>query len=229
MQKKSEIFLKGLISENPVMALMIGLCPVLACSTNAFLALGIGVTTAVVLTAASFIVSVFRRWIGESAKIYILILIAATLASIADMVLQAYLPLLSTELGIFVPLITVNCLILSRAADFACSNTVTDSLVDSIGAGTGFALAATVVGVVREILGAGTIFNSSSLSLISEPALIMILPPGAFIIMGVLSGLWNLALKNREKGYSSCSSCGMYHMCHPVEQDKCSALEKAGR
>jgi len=183
-------FNQGLIKENPVLRLMIGLCPVLAVSNNATNALAMSVAVAFVLIGSNFVVALIRKIVPDEIRIPIFIIIISTFVTISDYVMQAYFQDLHHALGVFVPLIVVNCIILGRAEAFAYKNPVLNSVLDGVGMSIGFALALGSIGMIRELLGAGSVFGFQ----IFNPAVaatIMILPPGAFITIGFLMAALN--------------------------------------
>ncbi len=183
-------FNQGIVRENPVLRLMIGLCPVLAVSNNAINALGMSIAVAFVLIGSNLVVALIRKMTPDEIRIPIFIIIISTFVTICDYVMQAYTPALYQALGVFVPLIVVNCIILGRAEAFAYKNPVLNSVLDGVGMSLGFTLALVSIGVIREVLGAGSVFG---FPLFDEriAATIMILPPGAFITIGVLMALVN--------------------------------------
>jgi electron transport complex protein RnfE len=183
-------FNQGIVRENPVLRLMIGLCPVLAVSNNAINALGMSVAVAFVLIGSNLVVALIRKITPDEIRIPIFIIIISTFVTICDYVMQAYTQTLYQALGVFVPLIVVNCIILGRAEAFAYKNPVLNSVLDGVGMSLGFTLALVSIGVIREVLGAGSVFG---IALFDEriAATIMILPPGAFITIGVLMALVN--------------------------------------
>lgn len=183
-------FTRGLVQENPLFRLLLGMCPALAVTTSVNNGLGMGVAVTGVLLASNIVVSAMRKVIPSSVRIPAFIVIIATFVTITDMLMHAFTPALYTALGIFIPLIVVNCIILGRAESFASRNTMLPAIVDALGMGIGFTLALVMVSAVREVLGAGTFFG---LQLLPEniPALIMILPPGGFIALGCILGLMN--------------------------------------
>jgi electron transport complex protein RnfE len=183
-------FNQGIIRENPVLRLMIGLCPVLAVSNNATNALGMSVAVAFVLIGSNLVVALIRKITPDEIRIPIFIIIISTFVTICDYVMQAYTPTLYQALGVFVPLIVVNCIILGRAEAFAYKNPVLNSVLDGVGMSLGFMLALVSIGVIREVLGAGSVFG---FLLFDEriAATIMILPPGAFITIGCLMAFLN--------------------------------------
>lgn len=178
-------FNQGIIKENPVLRIMIGLCPVLAVSNTAINALGMSIAVAFVLIGSNLVVSAVRKLVPDQIRIPIFIIIISTFVTICDYLMQAYYPALYTALGVFVPLIVVNCIILGRAEAFAYKNPVLNSMLDGAGMSLGFALALISIGIIREWLGAGAVFGF----IIVNPAmaaLLMILPPGAFLTIGFL-------------------------------------------
>ncbi len=183
-------FNQGIVRENPVLRLMIGLCPVLAVSNNAINALGMSVAVAFVLIGSNLVIALIRKITPDEIRIPIFLIIISTFVTICDYVMQAYSPVLYQALGVFVPLIVVNCIILGRAEAFAYKNPVLNSVLDGVGMSLGFALALVTIGVIREVLGAGSVFG---IALFDEriAATIMILPPGAFITIGFLMAFLN--------------------------------------
>jgi electron transport complex protein RnfE len=183
-------FNQGIIRENPVLRLMIGLCPVLAVSNNAINALGMSIAVAFVLVGSNLVVALIRKATPDEIRIPIFIIIISTFVTVCDYVMQAYTPELYQALGVFVPLIVVNCIILGRAEAFAYKNPVLNSVLDGVGMSLGFMLALISIGVIREVLGAGSVFG---ITLFDEriAATIMILPPGAFITIGCIMAFLN--------------------------------------
>ena len=182
-------FCKGFIKENPIFVIMLGLCPVLAVSTSLVNAVGMGLAATFVLVLSNIVISIFRNVIPHKVRIPCFIVIIATFVTIAELFMKAYLPELNKSLGIFVPLIVVNCIILGRAEAFASRNSVVFSILDGLGMGAGFTLGLSVIAFIRELLGNGTIWGLK-LSLGYNPLLIAILPPGAFLTIGFLMGLF---------------------------------------
>lgn len=179
-------FTNGLIKDNPVFVQMLGMCPTLAVTTSAVNGLGMGMATTAVLTAANVVISLMRKFIPDKIRIPAFIVVIASFVTIVGMMMEGYVPALFSALGLFIPLIVVNCVILARAEAFAFKNGVVDSLLDGLGMGLGFTLALTILGSVRELFGAGSIFGFSLFGAAYKPALIMILPPGAFLALGLL-------------------------------------------
>jgi electron transport complex protein RnfE len=179
-------FSKGIWRENAVFRLLLGLCPVLAVTTSAENGLGMGLATTFVLVNSNIVVSLLRKVIPAKVRIPAYIVIIASFVTIVQLVMEAYIYSLHKSLGIFIPLIVVNCLILGRAEAFASKNSPFISIIDGLGMGAGFTLALFVLGAVREILGSGTLLGLSLFGAGYEPFLLMILPPGAFITLGLL-------------------------------------------
>lgn len=190
------IIRNGIIKENPTFVLMLGMCPTLATTTSAVNGLSMGLATMVVLICTNFVISLLKSLTPDKVRIPVFIVVIAAFVTILQMVIKAYLPDVDKALGLFIPLIVVNCIILGRAEAFAAKNSPVASLFDGIGIGLGFTLALTLLGIVRELLGAGSIFG---LVLLPETAniLLFILPPGAFITLGYL-----IAIVNRLRGNS---------------------------
>lgn len=191
-------FKKGVLKDNPVLCLLLGLCPALAVSTSMEIALGMGAAVIFVLTASNLIISLLRGEIPVVVRIPSFIVVIATFVTIVDMTMLAFLPPLHRALGIYLPLIVVNCIVLGRAEVFASRNPPAMSVVDGLGMGTGFTLVLMLIGGIRELFGTGEIFfmGHTLLQVNIEPAMLMILPPGAFFVIGLLLGLINL-FKNR--------------------------------
>ncbi len=187
-------FSKGLIKENAVFALFLGLCPTLGVTTSAVNGLGMGLATTFVLVMSNLVVSLIKNQIPDKVRIPAFIVIIATFVTVVELVMKAYVPSLFDALGLFIPLIVVNCVVLGRAEAFASKNNVVSSIVDGLGMGIGFSIALTTLGAVREILGSGSIFGLSFLE--GDGMLLFILPPGAFIALGYLIVLAN---KLKEK------------------------------
>lgn len=184
-------FTKGLFKENQIFVVMLGMCPVLAITTSVANALGMGISTTFVLLASNIMISAIRKTIPDSIRIPTYIVIIAAFVTIVEMCIKAYAPGLDKSLGIFIPLIVVNCIILGRAEAFAGKNGVLASIMDALGIGLGFTGALIIVSSIREILGSGTFLGFQLFGAGFQPALIMILPPGAFIVLGCILGLLN--------------------------------------
>ena len=184
-------FLKGIIKENPVFVMLLGMCPTLGVTSSAFNGLGMGVATLFVLLMSNIVVSLVKSQIPSKVRIPAFIIIIASFVTIVEMVLEAYIPFLFEQLGIFIPLIVVNCLILGRAEAFASKNNLLSSVIDALGMGIGFTVALTFLGVTREILGSGSIFDFRFVSENANTLILFILPPGAFIALAYLTVLFN--------------------------------------
>ncbi|MBO7700455.1 MAG: electron transport complex subunit E [Eubacteriaceae bacterium] len=196
--KPLKVLTDGILKNNPTFRLMLGMCATLAVTTSAINGFGMGVSTMVVLIFSNIFISLLRKVIPNEIRIPCFIVVIATFTTIVDLVLHAYVPTLHAALGLYIPLIVVNCIILGRAESFASKNDVLLSTMDGIGCGIGFTLALTLIGLVREFFGAGTLFGLSVLGASYEPMLIMIMPPGAFIVLGTLMGIVNKVVEGRE-------------------------------
>ncbi|MDG1728272.1 MAG: electron transport complex subunit E [Algibacter sp.] len=194
---QKENFLKGIIKDNPVFVMLLGMCPTLGVTSSAFNGLGMGVATLFVLLMSNIVVSLIKSQIPSKVRIPAFIIIIASFVTIVEMVLEAYIPFLFEQLGIFIPLIVVNCLILGRAEAFASKNDVVSSIVDALGMGIGFTIALTALGAVREILGSGSLFDFRFVSEDANTLILFILPPGAFIALAYLSVLFNKVSKTK--------------------------------
>jgi electron transport complex protein RnfE len=181
----------GILIDNPTFMQVLGMCPTLAVTTSAQNAVGMGLATTAVLICSNTVISLLRRCIPSKIRIPAFVVIIASFVTMIDLLLQAYIPALHAQLGLFLPLIVVNCLILGRAEAYASKNKVIPSLFDGLGMGLGFTLALTAIGTVREILGAGSLFGISVMPATYEPAIIMILAPGAFFTLAILMAILN--------------------------------------
>jgi electron transport complex protein RnfE len=200
---------KGLYRENPVFRLALGLCPALAVSTSVKNALGMGAAATFVLLGSNIVISLLGKIIPAKVRIPCFIVVIASFVTIVELVMGAYLPELAKSLGIFIPLIVVNCIILGRAEAFASKNGLWVSIMDGIGMGLGFTFALVLIGAIREILGDGKIFGYMVFGPNFQPVLIMILAPGAFITIGLLMGYFNLLdakMKRRAKAATAAGS-----------------------
>ena len=180
---------KGFIKENPILVIMLGLCATLACSTSATDAFGMGVAFSFVMLGSNIVVATIRKLVPSQVRIPVYITVISTFVTIVDYSLKAYFPALSQSLGVFVPLIVVNCIVMGRAEAFSSKNTIMASLMDGIGMGIGFTLIITLIGSVREVAGNGTAFGHQLMPALYQPAIILILPPGAFLVIGFLMAL----------------------------------------
>ena len=200
MNKYVERLYNGIIKENPTFVLMLGMCPTLAVTSSAINGLGMGLSTTVVLVFANLLISIFRKKIPNGVRIPAFIVIVASLVTIVEFLLKAYIPALSESLGVYIPLIVVNCIILGRAESFASKNEPVISIFDGIGMGLGFTVGLTAIGLIREILGAGTIFDAPVLvNLGYTPMTIFIMAPGAFLVLAFLVAGMNIVREKMEK------------------------------
>lgn len=223
MNKYTERLYNGIWKENPIFVQMLGLCPTLAVTTSAMNGLGMGLSSTVVLIAANFIISLMRSIIPGRVRLPGEIVIVASLVTIVDMLMEGFTPSLYSALGIYIPLIVVNCIILGRAESYASKNPVIPSIFDGIGMGLGFTVGLTSIGIVRELIGSGKIFNMQILPDSYEPFTIFILAPGAFFVLACLVALQNKVKNNlARKGKkvpeaagcgASCASCGNAAAC----------------
>lgn len=200
-QKKSNLAVlkNGLLNENPTFIQLLGMCPTLAVTTSVANAIGMGLSATFVLACSNLAVSLIRKIVPDKIRIATYVIVIAAFVSVVDMLLKAYLPTLSASLGMFIPLIVVNCIILARAESFASKNKALPSVFDGIGMGLGFTCALTILGTVREILGNGTFLGLSLFGAAYKPAIIFILPPGAFLVLGSLIALLNLIRDKRKE------------------------------
>ncbi len=188
-------FTKGFIKDNPVFVMALGLCPVLAVSSSVENAIGMGVAATFVLVFSNIFISLIKNFIPNKIRIPSYIVVIASFVTIVDMVMEAYVPALHKNLGLFIPLIVVNCIILGRAEAFAGKHNVIRSILDGLGMGIGFTLALIVIAAIREILGAGQFLGFNVLPASYKPVIVAILAPGAFLVMGLLMSLMNLKKK----------------------------------
>ncbi|MGN0458196.1 MAG: electron transport complex subunit RsxE [Eubacterium sp.] len=200
----------GIIKENPTFVLMLGMCPTLAVTTSALNGLGMGVATMAVLIMSNMIISLLRKIIPDGVRVPVYIIIIASFVTIVEMLMHAYVTPLYNSLGIFIPLIVVNCIILGRAEAYASKNSVVLSIFDGIGIGIGFTIGLTSIGIVRELLGNGTIFGKQIMPQAFEPISIFILAPGAFLVLSLLCALMNklkVSKAQEKKCNGNCASC----------------------
>jgi electron transport complex protein RnfE len=223
---KLAILTKGIITENPVLILLLGTCPTLATTSSALNGLGMGVSATVVLICSNIVISLLAKIIPDKVRIPCYIVVIAGFVTMVQFVLQAFVPSLYASLGLFIPLIVVNCIILGRAEMFASKNNAFDSALDGIGMGLGFTLALGVMGAIREVFGAGTILGIAVPFLSAHPIMIVALAPGGFFVYAVMIAAINYftngkAIQKKEFG---CAGCAMASTC---QQEKCLAeLEK---
>lgn len=188
---QTQNFLKGIVKDNPVFVMLLGMCPTLGVTSSAFNGLGMGVATLFVLLMSNIVVSLIKSQVPSKVRIPAFIIIIASFVTIVEMVLEAFIPFLYEQLGIFIPLIVVNCLILGRAEAFASKNNILSSILDALGMGLGFVIALTLLGATREILGSGSLFEYKFVPEDANTFILFILPPGAFIALAYLTVLFN--------------------------------------
>ena len=193
------VFLNGLIFENPIFALMLGMCPTLGITTAGSNGIGMGLATTAVLVCSNLFISLLRKFIPEKVRIPSFIVIIASFVTIIDLVMKAYLPDLSKSLGMYIPLIVVNCIIFARAESFAFKNPPVLSIADGLGMGLGFTFAITLLSVIRECIGNGTIFGATVMPASYQPMAIMLQVPGGFVTLGLLLVAVNAIRKLAEK------------------------------
>lgn len=218
MNKIAERLYNGIIKENPTFVLMLGLCPTLAVTTSGINGVGMGLTTTVILAMSNLMISALRKIIPGGVRMPAFIVIVASFVTIVQFLLQGYIPSLYDSLGLYIPLIVVNCIILGRAESYASLNPVIPSFFDGVGMGLGFTIGLTSIGVVREVIGAGQIFGITVMPSFYEPVTIFILAPGAFLVLALLTALQNrvkrlAAAKGKPTKIgsgctASCESCG---------------------
>ncbi len=233
MSSKSKnlgIFTNGLIKENPVLRLMLGTCPTLAVTTAAINGIGMGVAATIVLVCSNLVISLLRNFIPDKVRIPAFITVIAGFVSVVQMLVKAFAPSIDKSLGIFLPLIVVNCIILARAEMFASKNPVLPSVLDGLGMGIGFTATLTLMGAIREILGAGTIFGLTVTAEFIDPMIIFLLPPGGFFVFGVLVAVSNAIAKKQGKPvveHLGCANCPSRAACKNavLEGDAPSACE----
>ena len=227
-KSKLSIITNGIIKENPVLVLLIGTCPTLATSSSASNGLGMGLSTTAVLIAANVVISLLRKVIPDKVRIPCYIVVIAGFVTVVQFLLEAYVPALYKSLGLFIPLIVVDCILLGRAEAFANKNTVFDSALDGIGMGLGFTLTLTVMGTIRELLGAGTWFGMTVFGSWFTPIGFFNLAPGGFFVFGVLIAVLNVLTNGKalKKKSFSCGTCPMYNSCNLAEAKEVAAEEK---
>lgn len=215
----SERLVNGLLKENPTFVLMLGMCPTLAVTTSAVNGLGMGLTTMVVLALSNMFISLLRKVIPDKVRIPAFIVIIASFVTVVELLLKAFIPFLYDALGLYIPLIVVNCIILGRAEAYASKNGVVASLFDGIGMGLGFTCALTIIGAIRELIGAGEVFGFALMPESYVPCSIFVLAPGAFFVLAVLTAIQNkVKIAGEKKGRdmskiqsgcnSDCMNCG---------------------
>ena len=193
-----KVLFNGIIPENPTFRLVLGTCPTLAVTTSALNGLGMGAAATFVLVCSNVVVSLLRNFIPDKVRIPAFIVIICTFVTMVQLLMQAFIPSLYDALGIFIPLIVVNCIILARAEAFASKNTPVSSAVDGLGMGIGFTLALMLMGSIRELIGNGSVFGINVLGTSYQPMLLIVLASGGFLTFGLMLGLFNLIVKKLE-------------------------------
>ena len=220
MNKCVERLQNGIIKENPTFVLMLGMCPTLAVTSSAINGIGMGLTTTAVLMMSNAIISLLRKVIPQGVRMPAYIVIVASFVTIAQLLLEGFIPSVYETLGIYIPLIVVNCIILGRAESYASKNPVLPSFFDGVGMGLGFTVGLTLIGMFREIIGNGTVFGLGIMGDWYEPARIFVLAPGAFFVLAMLTALQNKlkapSRTNDESNESSLACKGMCHQCDGI-------------
>ena len=216
-KNKLSILTNGIIKENPVLVLVLGTCPTLATTTSAINGLGMGVAATAVLVFSNLLISLLKSVIPDKVRIPCYIVVIAGLVTVVQMLVQAYAIDLYNALGVFLPLIVVNCIILGRAEMFASKNKVLPSILDGLGMGVGFTATLLAMGIIRELLGAGTVFGIPVLSGFMEPIIIFLLPPGGFFVFGMLVALaGKLSKEGKAPETTGCGNCPLAASCSKV-------------
>ncbi|MCD8051997.1 MAG: electron transport complex subunit E [Clostridiales bacterium] len=214
MNKYTERIYNGVVKENPTFIMMLGMCPTLAVTTSAINGFGMGVSTLAVLILSNLIISALRKVIPDQVRLPAYIVIVASLVTVIQLLIQAYIPFLYDALGIYIPLIVVNCIILGRAEAYAAKNPPLLSVMDGLGMGLGFTLALTLIGIVRELFGAGTLFGVQVMPGFYEPVAILTKAPGAFLVLAIIIAIMNgaqidtAANDKVESCDGCCATCG---------------------
>lgn len=221
MEKNSKlsILTKGLIRENPTLVLLLGTCPFLATSTSAINGAGMGLSTTAVLICSNIAIALLKNVIPDRVRIPCYIVVIAGFVTVVQFLLQAYLPDLNASLGLYIPLIVVNCIILGRAEMFASKNSVLDSALDGIGMGLGFTLALFLMGAIREFFGAGTVLGFEVTTNVITPMVIFILPAGGFFVFGVLTAIVNKLTGGKMNREFSCAGCPGEAACKALAEE----------
>ena len=205
----------GILRENPVLVLLLGLCPTLATTTSASNGFGMGVSTMAVLICSNMVIALLKNLIPNKVRVPAYIVVIAGFVTIVQLLLKAYLPALDASLGLYIPLIVVNCIIFGRAEMYASKNSVANSALDGIGMGIGFTLALTVIGLIRELLGSGTFFGLAVAGASHTPMMIFMLAPGGFFVLAIIIATINWLTKGQaiRKKEIGCDGCSMIDVC----------------
>ncbi len=223
MNNRLQVLVKGIIKENPVLVLILGTCPALATSTSLTNGVGMGIAATFVLLGSNIVISLLRKIIPDKVRIPCFIVVIAGFVTVVEMLMEAYFPDLFNSLGVFLSLIVVNCIILGRAEMFASKNTVLNSALDAIGMGIGFTLALAAMGLIREVLGAGSIMGVQFLPENISPISIMAVAPGGFLTYGIIIAILNKVTKGKaikKKGFG-CKGCPSRAACQAAEEGGC--------
>lgn len=232
MSKNSnfKVLTNGIINENPVLRLVLGTCPTLAVTTAALSGMYMGIATTAVLICSNLVISLLRKVIPGKVRIPAFITIIAGFVSVVQMLVKAFLPAVDSALGIYLPLIVVNCIVLARAEMFACKNSIIPSMLDGAGMGIGFTVTLTLMGAIRELLGAGTLFGIAITANTVTPMLFFLLPPGGFFVFGMLIAAANALSKRQGKTpvtSTGCAGCPMNDKCNKTECESKEVSENA--
>ena len=227
MRKCMERLINGLVKENPTFVLMLGMCPTLAVTTSAINGIGMGLATTVVLVLSNIMISILRKVIPDGVRIPAFIVVIASFVTIVELLLKAYIPSLYAALGLYIPLIVVNCIILGRAESYASKNGVVYSAFDGLGMGLGFTFGLTWIGTVRELIGAGSLFDIMIMPESYEPVTIFILAPGAFLVLAFLVAIMNRIKLAKGKDTGVGGNCD--DLCRNCPNTNCGGRGIAGK
>ena len=227
MRKCMERLINGLVKENPTFVLMLGMCPTLAVTTSAINGIGMGLATTVVLVLSNIMISILRKVIPDGVRIPAFIVVIASFVTIVELLLKAYIPSLYAALGLYIPLIVVNCIILGRAESYASKNGVVYSAFDGLGMGLGFTFGLTCIGTVRELIGAGSLFDIMIMPESYEPVTIFILAPGAFLVLAFLVAIMNRIKLAKGKDTGVGGNCD--DLCRNYPNTNCGGRGIAGK
>lgn len=227
MRKCVERLINGLVKENPTFVLMLGMCPTLAVTTSAINGIGMGLATTVVLVLSNIMISILRKVIPDGVRIPAFIVVIASFVTIVELLLKAYIPSLYAALGLYIPLIVVNCIILGRAESYASKNGVVYSAFDGLGMGLGFTFGLTCIGTVRELIGAGSLFDIMIMPESYEPVTIFILAPGAFLVLAFLVAIMNRIKLAKGKDTGVGGNCD--DLCRNCPNTNCGGRGIAGK
>ena len=221
-KSKFRIFINGVLQENPLLVMMLGVCPALAMTSSASSALTMGIVTSIVLICTNIMSSGLKRMVPESIRIPVTMALIAGLVCVMEYILHAYFPMAYSRLGVYTSLVSVNCLILGRTEAFARKNSIVNSAFDGLGMGVGYTMALVIIGMIRELLGAGTLFGAAIMPDKVVPMQVFTLAPGAFAALAFVAAVMNKILKgrNREKYINKCEYCPSAGICNQNKCDK---------